>query len=55
MNLKNNPFYKELEQTASFKNWSDLPIFNKTKLQKPLSERLSDGFTLKNVYKSIFF
>ncbi|AOW08695.1 phenylacetate--CoA ligase family protein [Flavobacterium gilvum] len=48
--LKNNPFYKELAQTASFQNWNDLPILNKQNLQKPLKERLSLGCTEKAVY-----
>ncbi len=48
--LKNNPFYKELAQTDSFENWSDLPILNKTNLQKPLAERLSLGYSEKSVY-----
>lgn len=48
--LNNNTFYKELVQTNSFKNWSDLPILNKTNLQKPLAERLSLGYREKTVY-----
>jgi len=48
--LANNPFYAALAQTDSLKNWSDLPILNKTNLQKPLSERLSFGYTEKSVY-----
>ncbi len=48
--LKNNPFYKELAQIDSFKNWSDLPILNKKNLQKPLFERLSLGYNEKSVY-----
>ena len=31
-------------------NWEELPIMTKKNFQKPLSERLSEGFTLKNVY-----
>ncbi|WP_264566947.1 phenylacetate--CoA ligase family protein [Flavobacterium sp. N3904] len=48
--LKNNPFYKELAQVDSFENWSDLTILNKANLQKPLSERLSLGYSEKSVY-----
>jgi phenylacetate-CoA ligase len=48
--INNNPFYKELVGTESFKNWSDLPILNKRNLQKPLVERLSLGYTPKNTY-----
>jgi len=48
--LNNNPFYKELVGTESLKNWSDLPILNKTNLQKPLAERLSLDYNEKSVY-----
>jgi phenylacetate-CoA ligase len=48
--LNNNPFYKELAQINSFENWYDLPILNKTNLQKPLTERLSLGYNKKTVY-----
>jgi phenylacetate-CoA ligase len=48
--LNNNPFYAALAQIDSFKNWSDLPILNKTNLQKPLAERLSLGYNEKSVY-----
>ncbi|MBS7255188.1 phenylacetate--CoA ligase family protein [Flavobacterium branchiicola] len=48
--LNNNNFYKELANINSYKNWSDLPVLNKRNLQKPLIERLSKGFSQKNVY-----
>lgn len=48
--LKNNPFYQELVGTKSYTNWNDLPVLKKQNLQQPLSERLSKGYTLKNVY-----
>ncbi|TDE06845.1 phenylacetate--CoA ligase family protein [Flavobacterium hiemivividum] len=48
--LKNNPFYQELVGTKSYTNWNDLPVLNKQNLQQPLSQRLSKGYTLKNVY-----
>jgi phenylacetate-CoA ligase len=48
--LNNNPFYKDLAKTESFKNWADLPILNKKNLQKPLPERLSLGYNEKSVY-----
>ncbi len=48
--IANNSFYRELVGEKDFKNWNDLPILNKTNLQKPLVERLSKGYTLKNVY-----
>jgi phenylacetate-CoA ligase len=48
--LKNNSFYKELVGNTSVQNWEDLPILNKQNLQKPLEERLSKGFSKKNIY-----
>lgn len=48
--LQNNPFYKELVGTTTIKTWEDLPVLNKQHLQKPLAERLSKGYTPKNVY-----
>jgi phenylacetate-CoA ligase len=48
--LENNPFYQELVSKKSFNNWDDLPILNKKNLQKPLLQRLSTGYTLKNTY-----
>lgn len=48
--LQNNPFYQELSGLKTFENWNDLPILNKKNLQKPLQERLSKGYSSKNVY-----
>lgn len=48
--LKNNSNYSEFVGKSSFKNWNELPIQTKKSFQKPLSERLSESFTLKNVY-----
>jgi len=48
--LKNNPFYKELVGSTTFKKWDDLPILNKKNLQKPLVERLSKDYSIKNSY-----
>lgn len=48
--LKNNSFYRELAGGNTKLKWENLPILNKQNLQKPLKERLSKGYTLKNVY-----
>lgn len=48
--LENNPFYKEIVGSTTLKNWNDLPILNKQNLQKPLMERLSNGYLPKNIY-----
>ena len=49
--LKNNPFYKSLCKNG-FTTWEKLPVLTKLDLQKPLEQRLSVGYTLKNVYKN---
>ncbi|SHM88859.1 phenylacetate-CoA ligase [Flavobacterium xinjiangense] len=48
--LQNNPFYRQLVGSKNSKNWNDLPVLNKQNLQKPLSERLSKGYSIKNSY-----
>jgi len=48
--LNNNPFYKNFIGPSKPLNWEDLPIMKKVDLQKPLIERLSKGYTEKNVY-----
>ncbi|QBN19297.1 phenylacetate--CoA ligase family protein [Flavobacterium nackdongense] len=48
--LKNNASYQKIVGKTTFNNWKDLPIMTKKDFQKPLGERLSSGFTLKNVY-----
>lgn len=48
--LQNNSFYQELVGSTTFKNWNELPVLNKKNLQKPLLDRLSKGYSAKNVY-----
>ncbi|MFH7016200.1 phenylacetate--CoA ligase family protein [Flavobacterium sp. FlaQc-47] len=48
--LKNNSFYQDLIGNKTNLKWEDLPILNKQNLQKPLEERLSKGYSRKNVY-----
>ncbi len=48
--LKNNKSYQDFIGKTSYANWEELPIMTKKEFQKPLSERLSDGFTIKSVY-----
>ncbi|PAM92741.1 AMP-binding protein [Flavobacterium sp. IR1] len=50
--LNNNAFYQELVQNRNDLKWEELPILNKQNLQKPLEERLSKGYSLKNVYRN---
>ncbi|NJM79288.1 MAG: phenylacetate--CoA ligase family protein [Flavobacterium sp.] len=48
--LQNNPFYQDLIGSMSYENWNDLPVLTKKDLQKPLVDRLSKGFSKKNVF-----
>ena len=48
--VKYNPLYRELLQGKSDLTWESLPIMTKKHFQKPLAERLSQGYSLKNVY-----
>ena len=48
--LKNNKSYQDFVGKNSFDNWNQLPIMTKKEFQKPLSERLSQGFTPSTVY-----
>jgi phenylacetate-CoA ligase len=48
--LHNNPFYLDLVGSSWSGSWSDLPILTKKNLQKPLSDRLSKGYSEKSVY-----
>ena len=49
--LQHNPFYKNHIGTTNTSHWEAIPILRKRDLQIPLQQRLSDGFTLKKVYK----
>lgn len=49
--LQNNPFYKNFIGDNTISRWEDVPILQKKDLQIPLTERLSNDFNLKNVYK----
>ena len=48
--LKNNSSYQKIVGKTTFNTWNDLPIMTKKDFQKPLLERLSNGFSSKNVY-----
>ncbi len=48
--LKNNKFYRELVSKSAFQKWNELPVMTKKELQKPLKERLSNDFSIKDVY-----
>lgn len=48
--LKHNKSYQEFVGEKSYINWNELPIMTKKEFQKPLSERLSEGYTTSTVY-----
>lgn len=48
--LKHTKSYQEFVGKKEVLSWEALPIMTKKEFQKPLQERLSDGFTTKNVY-----
>ncbi|ESU24186.1 putative capK protein [Flavobacterium enshiense DK69] len=48
--LENNSFYKELVGENGYTDWNNLPVLTKKDLQKPLTERLSEGYTQKSVF-----
>ena len=48
--LTNNPFYRELVGKDAVQDWSEVPVMQKTDFQRPLLERLSNGFTEKNCF-----
>ncbi|MEO5788561.1 phenylacetate--CoA ligase family protein, partial [Gelidibacter sp.] len=48
--LKYNPYYKSIFKNSKFLTWDAVPIMTKSDLQQPLIDRLSEGFSPKNVY-----
>lgn len=48
---EHTPFYQQLCSGIDTTNWNKLPILNKTNLQQPLSNRLSNKYTEKTVHK----
>jgi len=48
--IHNNTFYQELTANIDAKDWNHLPVLTKKDLQKPLAERLSKGYSEKNVF-----
>ncbi|NLJ39556.1 MAG: phenylacetate--CoA ligase family protein [Candidatus Atribacteria bacterium] len=45
-----NIHYRQFLGSRLIKDWNDIPVMTKQSVQVNVSERLSDGFTLKNVY-----
>lgn len=47
---QHNAFYKALISSQKNSIWEELPVLTKADLQQPLPQRLSTGYTRKNVY-----
>lgn len=48
--LKHNTFYKNFFGNNEFERWEDVPVMQKSDLQRPLEERFSRGYNAKNTY-----
>jgi phenylacetate-CoA ligase len=48
--LEHNSFYKSFGNTINRDDWNSIPVMTKRHLQQPLEQRLSKGYTSKNVY-----
>lgn len=48
--INNNPFYAALIGDKNPNDWNTIPVLTKRDLQQPLNNRLSKGYTKKNVY-----
>ncbi|WP_248724613.1 phenylacetate--CoA ligase family protein [Seonamhaeicola sp. ML3] len=48
--LKHNTFYKTFAKNVNLEDWNSVPVITKLDLQKPLGDKLSNGFSLKNTY-----
>ena len=48
--LQHNLFYKTFGKEINTNVWDSIPIITKRHLQQPIEQRLSNGFTSKNVY-----
>lgn len=48
--VSENPFYQNFVGSNKIASWEDVPVMQKADLQKPLIERLSEGYSKKQVY-----
>ncbi|MEZ4778124.1 MAG: phenylacetate--CoA ligase family protein [Flavobacteriaceae bacterium] len=48
--LQFTPFYKKFTGTTKMDSWEAVPVMQKSDLQIPLTERLSKGFSKKDIY-----
>jgi phenylacetate-CoA ligase len=45
-----NSYYRKILGDCNTSNWNDIPILTKKDLQAPLRDRLSSGYSSKNIY-----
>src|SRR5690606_14108843 len=50
--LATNPFYQQFWGDGEFTSWERVPIMQKSDLQRPLEERISNSFSPRTVYTS---
>lgn len=48
--VAHNPYYREFTRGMDLSSWESVPVMTKKDLQRPLNERLSDGYGRKKVY-----
>lgn len=48
--LQRNAFYREIASDADPENWNNLPVMRKHDFQRPLSQRLSDGYSTSSIF-----
>jgi len=48
--LTHNSYYREFFGNKYFTNWEEVPVMQKSDLQRPLKERLSDGYSKRKIY-----
>jgi len=48
--IQHNNFYRDFFEWDGYNEWKNVPIMNKSNLQKPLNQRLSDSYSRKNAY-----
>jgi phenylacetate-CoA ligase len=50
--LQHNTYYRDFVGQPTISNWDEIPVMTKKDFQKPLAERLSEGYSEKTVFKN---
>ncbi len=48
--LEHNSFYRSVSNLTEYDKWNALPIMQKSDYQRPLAERISQGYAKRNLY-----